>query len=98
MGTFLGGPHNKDYSILGSILGSPYFGKLPNTVVFLGVRVATTLLTRNPKPKSMHQAAALSIQDGAGFQQEMHRRNSTVSGMFDQIVCLAVAWGLEFRV
>ena len=28
-GTFLGGPHNKDYSILGSILGSPHFGKLP---------------------------------------------------------------------
>ena len=26
---FLGDPHNKDYSILGSILGSPYFGKLP---------------------------------------------------------------------
>ena len=24
-----GGPHNKDYNILGSILGSPYFGKLP---------------------------------------------------------------------
>ena len=23
------GSHNKDYSILGSILGSPYFGKLP---------------------------------------------------------------------
>ena len=29
MGTFFGDPHNKDYSILGSILGSPYFGKLP---------------------------------------------------------------------
>ena len=28
-GTFLEGPNNKDYSILGSILGSPYFGKLP---------------------------------------------------------------------
>ena len=28
-GTFFGGPHNKDYSILGSILGFPYFGKLP---------------------------------------------------------------------
>ena len=27
-----GGPHNKDYSILGSILGSPYFGKLPYRV------------------------------------------------------------------
>ena len=25
--TFLGGPHNQDYSILESILGSPYFGK-----------------------------------------------------------------------
>ena len=28
-GTLFGGPYNKDYSILGSILGSPYFGKLP---------------------------------------------------------------------
>ena len=35
MGTFFGGPYNKDYSILGSILGSPYFGKLP----FLGVPI-----------------------------------------------------------
>ena len=25
----MGGPYNKDYSILGSILGSPYLGKLP---------------------------------------------------------------------
>ena len=24
-----GGPYKKDYSILGSILGSPYVGKLP---------------------------------------------------------------------
>ena len=24
-----GDPNNQDYSILGSILGSPYFGKLP---------------------------------------------------------------------
>ena len=30
-GYLLGGPNNKDYSILGSILGSPYFGKLPYT-------------------------------------------------------------------
>ena len=28
-GTLFGGPHNKDYSIWGSILGSPYFEKLP---------------------------------------------------------------------
>ena len=29
-GTFLGGSNNKDCSIWGSILGSPYFGKLPS--------------------------------------------------------------------
>ena len=29
LGVPFGGPNNKDYSILGSILGSPYFGKLP---------------------------------------------------------------------
>ena len=34
-GTFSGGPYNKDYSILGSILGSPYLGKLPYIVVRL---------------------------------------------------------------
>ena len=27
-GYHFGGPYNKDYGILGSILGSPYFGKL----------------------------------------------------------------------
>ena len=29
MGTFSGSPYKKDYSIWGSILGSPYLGKLP---------------------------------------------------------------------
>ena len=33
-GTILGGPNNKDCNILGSILVSPYFGKLPNTSPF----------------------------------------------------------------
>ena len=28
-GSLFGGPYNKDSSILGSILGSPYFGELP---------------------------------------------------------------------
>ena len=28
-GTFSVGPHNKDYSILGSISGSPYLRKVP---------------------------------------------------------------------
>ena len=30
LGVPFAGPYNKDYSILGSILGSPYFGKLPH--------------------------------------------------------------------
>ena len=29
-GTVLGGPNIKDYSILGSILGFPYLGKVPS--------------------------------------------------------------------
>ena len=35
----MGGPHDKDYSILGSILASPSFGKLLNEPAF-GVRSA----------------------------------------------------------
>ena len=32
-GYHLGGPSNMDSSILGSILGSPYFGKLPYGII-----------------------------------------------------------------
>ena len=32
-GYLTGGPHNKDYSFLGSIFGSPYFGKLPDPLL-----------------------------------------------------------------
>ena len=32
LGYLIGDPHNKEYSILGSILGSPHFGKLPNMI------------------------------------------------------------------
>ena len=38
MGVPFRDPHSKDYNILGSILGFPYFGKLPFTV--LGLRSA----------------------------------------------------------
>ena len=31
-GIILGGPNNKDYTILGSILGVPFIGKLPNII------------------------------------------------------------------
>ena len=33
-GTLFGSPYNKDYSILGSLLGPHYFGKLPNQAKF----------------------------------------------------------------
>ena len=45
-GYLIGVPHNKDYTILGSILGSPYFGKLPywlnakNGNYYSGLRVS----------------------------------------------------------
>ena len=46
-GTLLGGPHNKDYSILGSMLEPPQIGKLPyvymhiytHLCVFIGFRL-----------------------------------------------------------
>ena len=48
-GYHFGGPHNKDYSILGPILGSPYFGKLP----YLSAEVG------GPSP----QAVGLCLED-----------------------------------
>ena len=35
-GTLLGGPHNKDYNMFFSILGSLYFGKLPSQAGSIG--------------------------------------------------------------
>ena len=56
----MGGPYNKDYSILGSILGSSYLGKLPNGVqrvswfhlritALRAIDLVAFLLNRNPK-------------------------------------------------
>ena len=42
-GYLFGGPHNKDYSILGSILGSSYFGKLPYILIFVNGFLAANL-------------------------------------------------------
>ena len=36
-GYLFGVPHNQDYNILGSILGSPYLGKLPFTMLLLSL-------------------------------------------------------------
>ena len=37
LGVLFEGPNNKDYSLLGSILGSPYFGKLPYLGILRGL-------------------------------------------------------------
>ena len=48
------GPHNKDYSILGSILGSPYLGKLPSRsmIGFHSVSFAGKPPNSNPKSQA----------------------------------------------
>ena len=42
------GPNNEDYSILGSILGSPYFGKLPRSLLIGGRSVVGAPFFRKP--------------------------------------------------
>ena len=44
-----GGPHDKDYGILGCILGCPYFGKLPNMDVVYNIPCCGNLQTLNLK-------------------------------------------------
>ena len=38
--TSLGGPNNKDYSILGSLLGYPHFGKLPYIYIYIYIEIS----------------------------------------------------------
>ena len=49
-GSLFGGPHNKGSKILGSILGSPYFGKLP----FINTVITVIILTNNKYFTSFH--------------------------------------------
>ena len=52
-GYLLGGPYNRDYSIWGSILGSPYLGKLLNTkhqgFLVYSARLRVAFLRRDPE-------------------------------------------------
>ena len=69
-GTLFGGPHNKDYGILESVLGSPYFGKLLylelTTLVFACLLPEAHILTLDefPNPSSRVEdfRAPLKIQ------------------------------------
>ena len=77
-GTFLGGPHNKDYRILGSILGSPYVGKLPYVKMFVPfLEAASTLgagiIAGNPKKD-------LGFDNPRYKPQASSRGNDTVDG------------------
>ena len=48
------GPYDKGYSILGSILGSPYFGKLPN-----GYRHHLAVYLTYPLPSLYKESSAM---------------------------------------
>ena len=58
-------PHNKDHNILGSVLGSPFFGKVPNSLLGL-VRaklgnwhpfgeIAAQVASNNQAPSALHK-------------------------------------------
>ena len=49
-GYLFGGPCNKDYSIWGPILGSPYFGKLPYMHLYTHILGLDFLLLHEPGP------------------------------------------------
>ena len=57
-----GGPINKDYSNLGSILGSPFFGKLPNRVIEESRRHAIHGLGRAKMPSARVPTGPLPIE------------------------------------
>ena len=70
-GYHFGGPNNKDYSILGSILGSPYFGKLIynpfNIVVAMFFSIMPIQLQKDMVPeqtwKDMSANHVAAVQD-----------------------------------
>ena len=73
-GYLFGSPNNKDYSISGSILGSPYFGKLPygrfSTYPFQGI-----LRFQKPTLTCMtgHQPVASISRTGAETRNPKHQ-------------------------
>ena len=48
LGVLFGDPHNEDYSILGSTLGSPCFGKVP--YIYIYIEFSSRLLGLYPWP------------------------------------------------
>ena len=76
-GTIWGGPHNKDYSILGSILGStlgsPYFGKLPYKDRGFRVKGSLSITMR----EGWHYSSGGADNEVYKYTST-HNRNSTV--------------------
>ena len=61
LGYHFGGPHNKDYNILGSILEYPYFGKLPFMVPTINAYICDrTLGTRECEKERSCQSKSRS--------------------------------------
>ena len=63
-GYHFGDPHNKDYNILGSILGSPYFGKPPYSPF-----VSTHILIDLQSPPPLKQPL---LGEGGMLREQKH--------------------------
>ena len=79
------GPHNKDYSIWGSILGYPCFGKLPNEGSLLlhfsqasqGFALLCNYWTSSCTFQHLHYGQALAHLGQEG-QRKLYKSNMTV--------------------
>ena len=58
-GTILGGPYNKDCNILGSVLGSPYLGKLPCGGASETIALLMSVILLAAQASSVHVVASL---------------------------------------
>ena len=65
LGVAFRGPNDKDYSILGSILGSPHFGKLPSSLQ----KPLSPHVLRHPCRFSMWARYSLSVTDRGNYLQ-----------------------------
>ena len=69
------GLHNKDYNILGSILGAPYFGKLPYTVLFHQSQGAKSCRRRG---NNLVHLSVGGWESSAVLGQNLHKRDDSV--------------------
>ena len=96
------GPSNKDYSIFGSVLGSPYFGKLQYHMhIYTRTSLVATRIDQSPGfrmfPNLTRQTFILATMDKPKYPNNMKINNSPVSFLVSQL-CSVIANGKTLRV